>query len=207
MKRSRGCRDSSKVLFKVGNKASWEKWEKGAWKDRRIGDVWPELNEYLTQPSKATPTEGKPEDDVLTGYKLLAFRMRELKTGATWATIFSGAAWSLLNVHRDTLRELGLFLEDLYSWTPRELRSVVLENILAQDQITRRTVVDRWFNRTDYRRSQVLSLLAANIFRPWLKGEEPFGDEEVPSARATADRTANVREQYFRSFNRCALGR
>ena len=97
----------------------------------------------------------------------------------TWATVFNNATWSLLNVHRDTLRELGLFLEDLYSWSPKELRSVVLDRILAQDRITRRTVVDRWFNRTDYRRSQVLSLLAANVFRPWMEGEEPFGDEEL----------------------------
>jgi len=115
-----------------------------------------------------------------TGYWILAKRLREERINATWATIFNGATWSLLNVHRDILRELGIFLEDLYSWTPRELRSVVVERILAQDRATRRTVLDRWFNRADYRRSQVLSLLAANIFRPWMGGEEPYGDEERP---------------------------
>ena len=162
------------------------------WKDdwpqncKRLGQVWPDLNRLLTtqkalEKGRYTPdtdyTKGQRLDD---GFLLLAFRLSELRIGATWATVFNGAAWSLLNVHRDTLRELGLFLEDLYSWSPKELRSVVLENILAQDQVTRRTVVDRWFNRTDYRRSQVLSLLAANIFRPWLPGEEPHGDEEIP---------------------------
>ena len=112
------------------------------------------------------------------GYRTLIFHLRHLNMGASWANIFNGAVWSLLNVHRDTLRELGLFLEDLYSWTPKELRSVVLNNILDRDRIVRRTVVDRWFNRTDYRRSQVLSLLAANVFRPWMPGEEPYGDDE-----------------------------
>ena len=120
---------------------------------------------------------------LLKQYKGLAFRLRSLRTHATWASIFGNAVWSLLNVHRDTLRELDLHLEDLYSWSPIEIRSVVLEAILAQDQITRRTVVDRWLNRTDYRRSQVLSLLAANIFRPWMPGEEPHGDEEGPILR------------------------
>ncbi len=113
-------------------------------------------------------------------YQALAKQLKEeLKINATWATIFNGAVWSLLNVHRDTLRELGLFLEDLYSWSPKELRSVVLGRILAQERTTRRTVVDRWFNRTDYRRSQVLSLLAANVFRPWMTGEEPYGDDQI----------------------------
>lgn len=112
------------------------------------------------------------------GYQVLARQLWELRAGATWASLFNGATWSLLNVHRDTLRELGLFLEDLYSWSPKELRSVVLQNLLDQSQVTRRTVLDRWFNRTDYRRSQVLSLLAANVFRPWMPGEEPYGDED-----------------------------
>lgn len=97
---------------------------------------------------------------------------------ATWASVFNVATWALLNVHRDTLREVGLYVEDLYSWSPKELRSVVLDRILAQGRITRRTVVDRWFNRSDYRRSQILSLLAANVFRPWMPGEEPFGDDQ-----------------------------
>lgn len=149
---------------------AWKLWKSDKDKRRRLGAVW-------GQPELQLLPHGSSYD---TGYRQLARGMLGMQIGATWATIFSGAAWSLLNVHRDTLRELGLFLEDLYSWTPKELRSVVLENILAQDLVTRRTVVDRWFNRTDYRRSQVLSLLAANVFRPWMPGEEPFGDEETP---------------------------
>ena len=132
---------------------------------RRLGDFWDR--------NQAKLLRGK------RGYGTLADRLQQLEIGATWATIFNGAAWSLLNVHRDTLRELGLFLEDLYSWSPKELRSVVVGRILEQNRTVRRTVVDRWFNRTDYRRSQVLSLLAANIFRPWMTGEEPYGDEEI----------------------------
>ena len=112
-------------------------------------------------------------------FRHLTVQLAKLNIGATWATTFSGAAWTLLNVHRDTLRELGLHLEDLYSWSPKELRSVVVNKIFEQDQTIRRAVVDRWFNRTDFRRSQILSVLAANIFRPWMTGEEPHGDEEL----------------------------
>lgn len=151
---------------KIGFRKDWAAWSKSP-KDKKLGDMW--HPRQLKVISKQPPPI----------HRVLAYRLRELGVGATWATIFNGAVWSLLNVHRDTLRELGLFLEDLYSWNPRELRSVVLRKILDQDQATRRTVVDRWFNRTDYRRSQVLSLLAANIFRPWMKGEEPYGDEEI----------------------------
>lgn len=146
----------------------WGDWKKQPNDRRRLAACW--------SSKKMRLVDGRYEH----GYYVFARNLKNLEIGATWATIFGGATWSLLNVHRDTLRELGLFLEDLYSWTPKELRSVVIENILAQDQETRRTVVDRWFNRTDYRRSQVLSLLAANIFRPWMKGEEPYGDEEIP---------------------------
>lgn len=144
------------------------------------------------------------------GYLKLAVELRKLDIGATWATIFNGATWSLLNVHRDALQELGLYLEDLYSWTPKELRSVVLNNILAQDRATRRTVVDRWFNRSDIRRSQILSLLAANIFRPWMIGEEPYGDDETPireQLRMNLDREARDIDQRWdrenvKSFDR-----
>lgn len=150
-------------------KDDWQHWRDHGYRDCRLGQLW-----------------RKKEDGDLLGsdrrfyYRALAKRLYHLRIGATWATIFNGATWSLLNVHRDTLRELGLFLEDLYSWSPKELRSVVLGKILEQDRTVRRSVVDRWFNRTDFRRSQVLSLLAANVFRPWMAGEEPYGDEELP---------------------------
>lgn len=167
--------DESKVRPRLITKATpvkkaWKIWGEDP-KGHKLSKLWTQQLEF--------PEEKSAYD----GYTVLAKSLRELGIGATWTAIFNGACWSLLNVHRDTLRELGLFLEDLYSWTPKELRSVVLENILAQDQVTRRTVVDRWFNRTDYRRSQVLSLLAANVFRPWMDGEEPYGDEEAPVRR------------------------
>ena len=144
-----------------------------AWqaRDGRLNQHWSELSQYCRDTTKTAKNAAE-------GYRKLAHRLWQLQTEATWGYIFNGATWSLLNVHRDTLRELGLFLEDLYSWSPRELRSVVLEKILAQDREIRRRVVDRWFNRSDVRRSQVLSLLAANVFRPCMSGEEPYGDEE-----------------------------
>jgi hypothetical protein len=113
-----------------------------------------------------------------TEMKELSRDLQSLGIGATWGRLFNNAAWSLLNVHRDTLREVGLYLEDLYSWSPVGLRSYVLDNVLSRDQVTQRTLVDRWFNRTDFRRSQILSLLVANVFRPWMIGEEPYGDDE-----------------------------
>ena len=146
----------------------WKEWKEWHGARYRLRSNWDAEQKELL--------EGEDQ----AGYLLLAERMQNLGIGATWATVFNGAAWSLLNVHRDTLRELGLFLEDLYSWNPKELRSHVLDKILTKGRVVRRTVVDRWFNRTDYRRSQVLSLLAANIFRPWMIGEEPYGDEEIP---------------------------
>ncbi|MEM9554471.1 MAG: hypothetical protein AAGC60_09440 [Acidobacteriota bacterium] len=154
--------------------------------DVRLCKRWPEIGMGgVLKDAKPTHAEkgGKQNPSpaaIFEGFELLARRLHELEREATWAKIFNSATWSLLNVHRDTLRELGLFLEDLYSWSPKELRSVVIENILTQERSVRRSVVDRWFNRADYRRSQVLSLLAANIFRPWMHGEEPYGDEEVP---------------------------
>ncbi|MDY7092867.1 MAG: hypothetical protein SX243_07840 [Acidobacteriota bacterium] len=137
----------------------------------RLPELW---NIFPGGPQKGA------NNPIWIGFWIPVLRLWGKEIGATWATLFNGAVWSLLNVHRDTLRELNLHLEDLYSWTPKELRGVIVARILAEDQATRRTVVDRWFNRTDYRRSQVLSLLAANIFRPWMNGEEPYGDEELP---------------------------
>ena len=119
---------------------TWKDWQSN--EQNRLRNRWAADQEKLLQDAN---------------YQALARQLKEeLEMNATWATIFNGAVWSLLNVHRDALRELGLFLEDLYSWSPKELRSVVLGRILAQERTTRRTVVDRWFNRTDYRRSQVL---------------------------------------------------
>lgn len=154
----------------------WDGWPKD---DNHLGRLWDlESGRILAKFPKSKGELRLLVDDRRSDFLTQTLRLECLKSNATWASVFSGAAWSLLNVHRDTLRELGLFLEDLYSWSPKELRTVVLGKILASDRVIRRTVIDRWFNRTDFRRSQVLSLLAANIFRPWMIGEEPYGDEE-----------------------------
>ena len=95
-----------------------------------------------------------------------------------WINYFNRATWSLLNVHRDVLREYDLWVEDLYSWTPRALRRVLLEALFTQDRQAQLGLFQRWRSLTDSRRSQVISLLAVNAFRPWIEGEEPSGDDQ-----------------------------
>ncbi len=165
--------------------------------ENRLRNRWSALQGYLLAPSRASNDMKRPHG---AGYLKLAHELRKLNRNATWGTIFDRASWTLLNVHRDTLRELSLYLEDLYSWSPRELRSVVLNKILSQQGGVRRMVVDRWLNRTDYRRSQVLSLLAANIFRPWMVGEEPYGDEEA-AVRAQQRIDSHPEESIDQSWN------
>ncbi|MEM6797485.1 MAG: hypothetical protein AAF725_26185, partial [Acidobacteriota bacterium] len=183
-----------KELAEKSSEELWRLWKSGDLERARLRRAWPHLPERVEDQKNADSSESQDQEAKNSsnsekptwtdhGYYLLARALKDLGIGATWATLYNRSTWALLNVHRDTLRELGLFLEDLYSWSPKELRSVVLESILAQDQETRRTVVDRWFNRTDYRRSQILSLLAANVFRPWMLGEEPYGDEQFPIAQ------------------------
>lgn len=94
----------------------------------------------------------------------------------TWTAVFSRAAWSHLNVHRDVLREVGLHMENLYSWTPRGLRRAILGGILTLDPRARETLIKRWRYRVEGRRGQILSLLALVAFRPEMRGEEPSGD-------------------------------
>lgn len=100
----------------------------------------------------------------------------------TWVRIFDQAAWSLMNVHRDVLREYQLYLEDLYSWTGEGLRRILLETILSQPIEARRALLHRWRFRLSSRRAETLSLLAANVFRPWMPGEEPIGEASALSA-------------------------
>ncbi len=108
--------------------------------------------------------------------------------GQPWVQYFNRVVWSLFNVHRDVLREFDLDLEDLYSWTRIQLRRVVLETILMQSRKKRQALLDRWRSRTDERRSQVLSVLAAEVFRPWMQGEDPVGDYQraVNASRSQA---------------------
>lgn len=94
-----------------------------------------------------------------------------------WVSVFDRAGWSLLNAHRDALREFNFYLDDLYGWTPRGLREVVLSTLLGLDLGVRRKLLRRWNYRTEDRRSQILSLLAVVVFRPRLPWEEASGDD------------------------------
>ena len=109
----------------------------------------------------------------------------------TWAAIFDKAAWSLLNIHRDALAEHGLYVEDLYSWTPETLRRALLDYILEMDLGRRRRLIKQWRYRIEDRRSQVISLLAANTFRPQMMGEELSGDDpdKINQLRSTMTKT------------------
>ncbi|MEL7060427.1 MAG: hypothetical protein AAGN46_10415 [Acidobacteriota bacterium] len=89
-----------------------------------------------------------------------------------WSAVFDQVAWSMLSAHRDVLKEMDLHLEDLYSWSRSNLRAVVLDGILSQRLESRRRFLQRWRTRTDDRRGFILSLLAANAFRPSMHENE-----------------------------------
>jgi hypothetical protein len=95
----------------------------------------------------------------------------------SWGQTFGMATWSLLNAHRDIMKEIGMNLDDLYSWTPKGLRQVVLSCILNLDKEKRLNLLKHWRYRTEDRRGHIISLLAANVFRPRMAGEEPKGDD------------------------------
>lgn len=95
----------------------------------------------------------------------------------SWAYLFDLGTWTLLNAHRDIMREINMYLDDLYSWTPHGLRMVLRSSILSLDLRKRRKLLTKWRYRTEGRRTQMLSLLAANTFRPWMEGIEPTGDD------------------------------
>ncbi|MCG8420828.1 MAG: hypothetical protein MJE77_23145 [Proteobacteria bacterium] len=87
----------------------------------------------------------------------------------SWNEIFDRASWALLNIHRDVLKEYDLNLDDLYSWTPDGLRQAILMAVLKRPIDKRRQLIHHWRYRTTDRRSQMLSLLAACVFRPAMK--------------------------------------
>ena len=94
-----------------------------------------------------------------------------------WARIFSRAAWSLVNVHRDVVREFRMQIEELQSLTPRNLSREILNAVLSMDLEIRRELLQRWRLQVEDRRGQVLSLVALNAFRPHMEGEELSGDD------------------------------
>ena len=119
----------------------------------------------------------------------------------SWAKMYDRSTWSLLNVHRDVLKEYQLNLDDLYSWTPKGLRQVILASILDRPLPKRKQLIKNWVYRTEDRRSQMLSLLAANAFRPRMYLEEQTGDD--PFSTKYAPRSGNQRQHdwYCRTFS------
>ncbi len=97
-----------------------------------------------------------------------------------WAVLFDRAVWALMNVHRDVLREYDLHLEDLYSWSPQALRRVLLNALFRCGRTAQQGLWQRWRSLTDSRRSQMISLFAANAHRPWHDEERPSGEELQP---------------------------
>jgi hypothetical protein len=115
--------------------------------------------------------------DAIQGTGIEQFMEQEEKgKPESWSVIFDLAAWSLLNAHRDVLKEIHLNLDDLYSWTPKGLRQVILDGMLMQKKDNMDRLHKHWRYRTDDRRSQIISLLAVNTFRPRMD-EEPTGDD------------------------------
>ncbi len=95
----------------------------------------------------------------------------------SWGLLFDQATWTLLNSQRAILKEINVNFDDLYSWTPQGLRWVLLNSILSLDFEDWRELLNHWYYRSEDRRSQIISLLAANIFRPRMAGEEATGDD------------------------------
>ncbi len=111
----------------------------------------------------------------------------------SWGEIFDRTTWSLLNVHRDVLKEYELNIDDLYSWTPTGLQQVVLQAILKKPMAMRRELINGWRHHAEDRRIQMLSLLAANVFRPTMRGEMPTGDD-LEAYLATLDESTQADE-------------
>jgi len=101
---------------------------------------------------------------------------KECQLDKSWGQLFDLGTWTLLNTHRDVLKEINMNIDDLYGWTPKGMRQVLLDSILKMGHNQRSRLIKHWRYRTEDRRSQLLSLLAANVFRPRMAGEEPTGD-------------------------------
>ncbi len=94
-----------------------------------------------------------------------------------WVQAFDDSCWAVLNAHRDALAEFDLHVEDLQSWSPLGLRRALLGTLLSRPLAQRRQLLKSWRYRSEDRRSQLLSLVALNAFRPRMPGEEPGGDD------------------------------
>ncbi|MDJ0840180.1 MAG: hypothetical protein QNK37_26960 [Acidobacteriota bacterium] len=96
-----------------------------------------------------------------------------------WFRVFREATWSLLNVHRDILREFDLNFESLYGWANKEnLRVLLLDSLGKVDYAQLRPLLRAWFYSHEDRRPELFSLLAACVFSPRrFGGETPEGRE------------------------------
>ncbi len=152
------------------------------------------VSQYVTPQDETDNEEGRVRGDDNTAARP---RERPPLPTTSWAVVFNRTVWAMLNVHRDTLKELHLNLEDLYSWSQGSLRHVVLEGILSLPLEERRMMIKRWRYKTEDRRSQMLSLLAANAFRPRMEGEEPTGDEPDSIVRDYGSLASTRRKHSF----------
>lgn len=116
-----------------------------------------------------------------------------------WSRIFDRAAWSLLDLHRDVLKDLDLFLDEIIGWDARSLRERLLERLLLMDQSARSHVLQAWRHQATSLRSQVYSLLGTTVFRPRhaageARGEkhvQPTGETEIGDDAASSARTGD----------------
>lgn len=130
--------------------------------------------------------------DAIQGTGIEQIMETEKEPAKIWAEVFDMATWSLLNAHRDVLKEIDLNLDDLYSWTPKGLRQVILDCILMQSKRNLSKLHRQWRYQSEDRRSQIISLLAVNTFRPRMD-EEPTEDDTPPIIRAWWDNYKNRR--------------
>ena len=109
--------------------------------------------------------------------------------------MYDRATWGVLNAHRDILKEYQLDLDDLYSWPSDGLRQVITVRVMRLQRAKRRELLEHWLYRTADRRSQVFSLLAANVFRPSMYGDASIADGPRPTVDDTeAPQSFSVRK-------------
>ena len=132
---------------------------------------------------------------------------KNIALNASFAQVYGVATWSLLNIHRDALKDLKLHLDDLYSWTADGLQRAILISILKLELNVRRDILNHWVYGTEERRSLMLSLLAANAFRPQMYPEEPTGDNpnQVSNYEKSIDTPLKPGDKRILSFS-CQKG-
>lgn len=127
--------------------------------------------------------------DVLAGVegRLRSHSAQELIV-ERWADAFDDICWAVFSIHRDVLVQLRLHQEDLYGWTRQGLRPLVLSAQMGLPAPTRRRFVEHWRHGSSDRHSQVLSLLAAYVYRPPMPGCDDYAPLGGAVATAGSDR-------------------